>query len=631
MSRRLEYYLMAQHGSAYCLQRFKNKVQEFKTKRDHKRLIKSSSINISILFRAILAQKRDSGAVWSWGYGRNGQLGHGSREDSLQPRLIKHFQNNEVIMVSAADSHSVALDEDGVVYQWGDGLVTVTPRGEEELMLCPGIVSTDMIDRMSKVGGIAVKVSAGECHAAILTENGLLFTWGLGLRGCLGHNDEFNRKSPCVVLDFEESDARVVDVHAGPMCTACIDIHGEVYVWGCGMHGKLGNGGTAGSLKPQVLAELRAEVKDEHSKVFGRNACHVTIGKYHGVCVMDGGEVLTWGTENRGCLAGAENLVTLAATRPAITNGPATSDRDSSSDEDDFQSSLRPVEEQQRILPPQLVPSLHASGVLVVKAFAAPFHTVAVTKEGELYSWGKGRYGVLGHGDQADRSVPEKIACEGMDSPVLDVSVGDGFTVALTDDGRLWSWGRGQFGCLGHGKSSKKPKAKPTAAEKQPKPQKVTVVRAKAQPDKKSGKGGVTKKGGKGGKGNAAHKHVRHKDQPKPLEVGMKKHQGALSSVAAGSYHCMCTQRAGQLQEYIELLGCNVEGCELLAVLHRHAVALEQQTMAYVIEETLAKERVDKAAAAAAAEEAAKAEAETAEAGAALEGGIPAHLLAGIA
>jgi alpha-tubulin suppressor-like RCC1 family protein len=321
----MEGYLMEQHGSAYCLQRFRTKVQAFKTKRDHEFLVKYSSISITILFKSILAQKRDAGAVWSWGYGRNGQLGHGGREDSIQPRLVKHFQNNQIAMVSAADSHSVAVDEQGVIYQWGDGLVTVTPRGEEELTLLPGVVNGEAIERLSKLGGKVVKISAGECHAAVLTEGGLLFTWGLGLRGCLGHSDEFNRKAPCSVPDFEDADNRVVDVSAGPMstgemmrinkccrhfllyplcipyslcilyslpyCTAVVTIHGEVMLWGCGMHGKLGNGGTEGRLKPGILADLRAEVKDEHSKLYGKECVHVSISKYHGVCVMDGGEV----------------------------------------------------------------------------------------------------------------------------------------------------------------------------------------------------------------------------------------------------------------------------------------------------------------------------------------------------
>lgn len=36
-------------------------------------------------------------------------------------------------------------------------------------------------------------------------------------------------------------------------------------------------------------------------------------------------------------------------------------------------------------------------------------HTVAVTEEGDVYSWGRGRSGALGHGNRDDVSTPKKI------------------------------------------------------------------------------------------------------------------------------------------------------------------------------------------------------------------------------
>lgn len=81
-------------------------------------------------------------------------------------------------------------------------------------------------------------------------------------------------------------------------------------------------------------------------------------------------------------------------------------------------------------------------------------HSAAITSSGELYTWGKGRYGRLGHGDSEDQLVPKKV--EAFDGHrVIDVACGSGDaqTLALTDDNCVWSWGDGDYGKLGRGGS----------------------------------------------------------------------------------------------------------------------------------------------------------------------------------
>lgn len=39
-------------------------------------------------------------------------------------------------------------------------------------------------------------------------------------------------------------------------------------------------------------------------------------------------------------------------------------------------------------------------------------HSVAITKDGNLYGWGWGRYGNLGLGDRNDRLLPEKVTVD---------------------------------------------------------------------------------------------------------------------------------------------------------------------------------------------------------------------------
>ena len=68
-----------------------------------------------------------AGSVYSWGYGEEGQLGHGDAEDSLSPREVCFFPNNNlsVSFVAAGHSHSGVItvantEEDSpMLFLWG--------------------------------------------------------------------------------------------------------------------------------------------------------------------------------------------------------------------------------------------------------------------------------------------------------------------------------------------------------------------------------------------------------------------------------------------------------------------------------------------------------------------------------
>ncbi|KAM7316161.1 hypothetical protein ACRRTK_024841 [Alexandromys fortis] len=57
--------------------------------------------------------------VWTWGKGKEGQLGHGDVLPRLQPLCVKCLDGKEVIHLEAGGSHSLALTAKSQVYSWG--------------------------------------------------------------------------------------------------------------------------------------------------------------------------------------------------------------------------------------------------------------------------------------------------------------------------------------------------------------------------------------------------------------------------------------------------------------------------------------------------------------------------------
>jgi alpha-tubulin suppressor-like RCC1 family protein len=82
-------------------------------------------------------------------------------------------------------------------------------------------------------------------------------------------------------------------------------------------------------------------------------------------------------------------------------------------------------------------------GNKVKEAVCGFYHTVALTESGDVYTWGEGKQGALGHGDWETINMPRKV--EGI-SNVTQISAGGSFSMALSKDGKLYSWGQNRYG-----------------------------------------------------------------------------------------------------------------------------------------------------------------------------------------
>ena len=77
-------------------------------------------------------------------------------------------------------------------------------------------------------------------------------------------------------------------------------------------------------------------------------------------------------------------------------------------------------------------------------------HAAILTAFGEVYTWGRGGFGRLGHGDTQTLSDPKFVsALEGIEC--CQVACGFAYTAVVTTEGALYTWGAGENGRLGLG------------------------------------------------------------------------------------------------------------------------------------------------------------------------------------
>ena len=130
-------------------------------------------------------------------------MGQGSLINSASPRRVEGGwvkAHDSVIHVSATDGCTAALTSEGAVYTWGSGLAGQLGHGTLGPCTMPKLVS-----HFCDAGLRVMSVSCGPYHTAATTQDGGLYTWGNGLFGKLGHGDTLAAYHPRRVTALEGS------------------------------------------------------------------------------------------------------------------------------------------------------------------------------------------------------------------------------------------------------------------------------------------------------------------------------------------------------------------------------------------------------------------------------------------
>lgn len=325
------------------------------------------------------------GEIFSWGKESGGRLGHGVEVDVFHPKLIDTLSGMNIELVACGEYHTCAVTYSGDLYTWGDGIHNsgLLGHGNDVSHWIPKKVSGNM-------EGLRVSyVSCGPWHTAIITSAGQLFTSGDGTFGALGHGDHSSTNIPREVETLKG--LRTTRVSCGVWHTAAVvevineseessspSPSGKLFTWGDGDKSQLGHVDREPRLVPECVIALGNE-----------NICRVACGHTLTVALTTSGHVYTMGSTAYGQLG-----------------SPAADGKVPARVEDTIADSF------------------------VEDIACGSYHVAVLTSKTEVYTWGKGLNGQLGHGDNDHRNKPTLVEFL-KDKQVKSVVCGSNFTAVV--------------------------------------------------------------------------------------------------------------------------------------------------------------------------------------------------------
>jgi len=425
------------------------------------------------------------GDIWTCGTGDHGVHGHEHHFDQPVPLILQSIHGHDFRQVSCGSSHTIALTAQGHIYVWG-----MNEQGQLGL--------GDNINRRVPVlngqcnGKNIRKIACGEAHTAFLSDRDV-FTFGDGSHGALGHGNSKSQLTPKPVIKLND-ECRLRDLECGPQFTVALSDLGQMYFWGnmrstsgrgtknvfnmprrfkgleaiygvsCGEHevtalvripiapplehkfkagifleeagsgliegyiGRVCTWGKAsdGKLGHGVGSSTQADLKTPfaiYGPLYHYSITVVGCGDDHSVCITDDGRLFTWGSNKEGQLGLRDFKTRLQPTMIECCHDPD-------------------------------VPRLkNTKNKIFTDVIVGNWHCLAITSKKKVYAWGKNKYGQLGLGHTNNLPLPTSIL------PLSDplnpknvrcMAAGKGHSAVIAEDGDVYTWGRGWDGQLGH-------------------------------------------------------------------------------------------------------------------------------------------------------------------------------------
>ena len=338
---------------------------------------------------------QDNIYLYSWGRNKNGELGNGSMSDCFSPTAVKSLKDIQILQISSGGKHTLLLTKDHEIYSCGSGEFGVLGNYSDNKMKSHTIFEPIESFEDETIDNI----TCAEFHSLCVNRDGFVCSWGGNLYSKLGQNNPTG--VPAIIKSL--SVKKVIQISCGDHHTAALTNDNELYTWGGGgqyNHGQCGLG--------SFTVEVDTPTEVTFFKKKNKTPIKVCCGGYHTIVQCLDNSLYAFGKGNYGqCGYGAEEDTSI----PKEVNFNKEDIKDIS---------------------------------------CGGEHSAILTEKGELFTFGHGYNGQLGHGDNFNCSTPRKVQSLSK-VKVSQIACGWSHTMILTSLGYLYVTGCNVFGELGTG------------------------------------------------------------------------------------------------------------------------------------------------------------------------------------
>eukprot|EP01080_Neovahlkampfia_damariscottae_P000770 gene770-9020_t len=385
-------------------------------------------ISISAGYAHSLILKNDT-TISAFGSNLYGQLGDGTTTSRRTQTPVLGLSG--VVRIAAGGHHSIAVTKNGTCYTFGKNtdhqlgysggdksIPTIIPNFFEAVSVACGLYHTLVLKNNSKVYGFGqnvkgqlgqtftsfsiviptlisgpynnniTSIAAGDYHTILLNSDSNAFTFGLNDYGQLGLGNLQETSTPNSLSSYNTG---IKSISAGRVVSLFIK-DSEVY--------------TSGLISNPPSSEIQTNsprsIKDDDC-----NAISISAGNMHSLLLKETGEVFATGGNEKGQLGIGSNI-----DQPKFTK----------------------------------ITSLSK----IVFISAGLHHSFAISNTGVAYGFGLNINGELGDGTKIDRNTPVTLM-DGPSEKVETISCGFHHTLLLTENGKVYSFGANGNGELGIG------------------------------------------------------------------------------------------------------------------------------------------------------------------------------------
>ena len=422
------------------------------------------------------------GAVYTWGWNYHGQLGNNTKTNSNTIVAVQTISTpiagKKIVKIAAGQGHSLALTDDGMVYAWGrndTGQLGNNATTDAMLPVAVTVTGTPMSNKT------IVEIASGARHSLAIDSSGKVYAWGHNGSGQLGNNSTVNALTPVAVQ--APADKNIIQVSGSGWLGAsssALTSNGAVYSWGRGFDGQLGDGTNNDSSVPVITTINLVDTPSTPTHVMAKPGDTTAIISWQAPIVSGGQNITGYVLQYQAVGASSWTTINVAAAATSHTITGLTNDQTyrirlaakTTAGTGDFSNVVLVTPHAKPVITnisPAIGPvaggqnvtitgtNFMPKGKKIVQTANSNGYSLALSADGTVYTWGRNEYGQLGNGVTATNS-PVPVAVKTAGTPmegktIVQISAKVWYALALASDGTVYSWGFNSWGQLGNGTS----------------------------------------------------------------------------------------------------------------------------------------------------------------------------------